>query len=350
MTVPITDSIDEILAATSPKSLLGILPAEIDANHRRLAKGCHPDLFTKAEPTVRKRAETAFKRLQDLYAQAIGKVAPAAPVCIGDYIVTAGLTRGDICDLFRVESTVDGTTGILKLARSSRDNDLMQAEAESLTFLLNEAAGSAWSGLNKHETFQHYLPRLLITVKANGRQGNILSAHDGFIPLSKFNSIWKRGIDYRHFVWMTNRALSIIGYAQYRGVVHGAVLPEHLLYNPVNHDLRLVDWCYSVQSASNKRIPAIVSSRKKLYPQEVTRKLPPSAATDLCMLMRSLETVRVSGECPEAFRHLVAWAKADSMNARPQNIWEFQDRWVAATKTVYGPLKFVELTLPTEIK
>lgn len=346
MTVPITDSIDEILAATSPKSLLGTVPAEIDANHRRLAKECHPDRFVKAAPSVRKRAETAFKLLQDLYAQAIGKPSLTSPVRVGDYVVTGSLTRGDVCDLYHVESTKDDSTGILKLARSSRDNDLMQAEFENLTFLLDSAAGSAWSGLDKHETFQHYLLKLLTTVKANGRQGNILSDANEFIPLNEFNSIWKHGIDYRHFVWMCNRALSIIGYAQYRGVVHGAVLPEHLLYNPVSHDLRLVDWCYSVRSASNKHIPAIVSARKELYPQEVTRKLPASAMTDLCMLVRSLETVRIAGERPEAFKHLLTWAKADSTSSRPQNIWEFQDRWVAAAKVAYGPAKFTVLEIP----
>lgn len=341
-----TDSINEILSADSPKSLLGIAPAEIDANHRRLAKGCHPDLFSKAAPSVRKRAEAAFKRLQDLYAQAIGKVSPAAPVRVGDYVVTGGLTRGDIADLYRVESTKNSTTGILKLARSSRDNDLLQAESINLAYLWDSAAGSDWSGLDKHETFQHYLPKLVTSVKANGRQGNILSAGDGFIPLAQFNSIWKRGVDFRHLVWMCNRALSVLGYAQYRGVVHGAVLPEHLMYNPVNHDLRLVDWCYSVRTASQKHIPAIVSAHKELYPQEVTRKLPATAATDLCMLMRSLETVRTIGERPEPFRHLVTWAKADSVNSRAQNIWEFQDRWNAAAKAVYGSPKFTILDIP----
>ena len=51
------------------------------------------------------------------------------------------------------------------------------------------------------------------------------------------------GLDGRHVAWIWRRVLNIIGFAHSNGIIHGAVLPMHILIEPNTHKLLLVDWC-----------------------------------------------------------------------------------------------------------
>jgi hypothetical protein len=53
------------------------------------------------------------------------------------------------------------------------------------------------------------------------------------------------------------------------GLVHGAVLPEHVLIQPDEHGLVLIDWCYSVPLTPSTPLRAPVTARAGLYPPEV---------------------------------------------------------------------------------
>ena len=73
---------------------------------------------------------------------------------------------------------------------------------------------------------------------------------------------------------------SALGWAHRAGVVHGAVLPEHVLIHPGEHGLVLVDWCYS------RRRPAQTAARAgrpapRRYPPEVPAAARPPPATDI---------------------------------------------------------------------
>ncbi len=330
--------IDRIEAAPDWKSLFGSDHSKYIFIHRDLQIGCHPDQFA-ADPVMQKRAEAAFQQLEQMYGQAIGKPRSATPLKVGDYIVEGTFSRGDLCDLYRVKSTIDKVTdnGLLKLVRSAKDNDLMEAEAFTLAHLHEPKDDTSI-------TFQRFIPKLMGSVKADGRCGNILSYSDGYIPLADFNKLWPE-LDMRHLVWMGNRALTALSYIHHRGVVHGAVLPCHMLYQPANHEFKLVDWCYSVKLGGGKHIPAIVSKYKWLYPAEVMRKLPPTPATDIAMLFKSLGTLRT--EWPLQFKAISDWATAGSHNARPQSTDELCSRWMETAKKVYGPRKFIPLEMPT---
>ena len=80
---------------------------------------------------------------------------------------------------------------------------------------------------------------------------------------------------------MWRRLLVGLGWAHRAGVVHGAVLPEHVLIHPAEHGLVLVDWCYSV--APGERIPALVAKHRDGLPAgggrpEAGRRRPPTSS------------------------------------------------------------------------
>lgn len=327
-----------------PTELFGTNTSDFSAILRRLQKAIHPDLFD-SDVVLRERADAAFRKLQQIYTAAIGKTAPSPAARMGDWVIEAGLSRGDVADLYMASPATDKVSGaaVLKLARIARDNDLIKAEAEALTLLHSPLTGKGATDALKARA---YLPAFYGSVTASGRAGNILSYEDGYIPLSRFNDIWVGGILPQHLVWIVNRALTVISYAHHRGLIHGAIVPEHLLLNTTTHGIKLVDWCYSVTMESGKAIAAVSVPRKGMYAPEVLRKIRPTAAADLYMLLKSVATVRLDGVWPKALDDIRTWVTADSPNSRPQTAIDLAERWMEAADKTFGPRKFIELKLP----
>ena len=90
--------------------------------------------------------------------------------------------------------------------------------------------------------------------------------------------------------WMWRRLLLALSHAHERAVIHGAVLPTHVLIHPEAHGLLLIDWCASVQQSglTGRHIPAIDAEYAAWYPPSVLAKVPPTPAVDLEMGLRCM--------------------------------------------------------------
>ena len=182
------------------------------------------------------------------------------------------MIRGDIANLYPVRH------GLLKMARDPADNDLMRREATALT-RLQDVVDPAWLA---------YFPPLVATgQRDDARSGirrhvNLIGALSGFRSLAEVRAAFPAGVDPRDAAWMWRRLLVAIGAAHRAGVIHGAVLPEHVLIHPAEHGLVLVDWCYSVSGPAG-RVRAIVQRYQRWYPPEVLAGDP--AGPDLDMLL-----------------------------------------------------------------
>lgn len=297
------------------------------APYKTLLKLVHPDQFP---PEQRPRADKAARKLGLLYGLAHGKA--ATPAVLGNWIVEAPLVKGDLADLYLVTSEKHGD-GILKIARSASDNDLMDAESRALTTL--------WKV--DQPNFHKYLPKLLDTFQASGRRANVLSRHPGYLPLRE---ILPRRVPFCHIVWMMNRLLSAMAFAEGVGFVHGGITPDHLLYHPESHGLILVGWCSAVAIGE----PVPIASKDwlhttDLYPGEIISKRPAHPRTDVFMAAQSMRWA--TDTIPKRFRPLFDWATAESPAARPTAI-ELQDLWIRLAEQEYGPPKYIKLDLPVQ--
>ena len=90
--------------------------------------------------------------------------------------------------------------------------------------------------------------------------------------------------------WIWRRLLLVLGYAHDHDVVHGAVLPPHILIHPEAHGLLLVDWTSSVLDAhgTGAHIPAISPEYETWYPLAVLARKTPTPAVDLELGLRCM--------------------------------------------------------------
>ena len=331
----------------------GTIPSTATTAYRRLARLLHPD----AAPEERRaEAEAGFGRLTRAWQRyretARGGPDPHDPVLTTaerTYHVDRGhpLAEGDIADLRLVRHREDGRwhEGVLKLPRAPRDNDLIRAEATALDRIDRR-------GLERYRAFS---PRLVGTVRHRDpetlveRHGNVLNRLSGFHDLTAVRRAHPDGLDPRDAAWMWRRLLVAIGNAHRAGVVHGAVVPEHVLIHPELHGLVLVDWCYSVplaESGTAPHVPAMVPRHEDLYPPEVAERRPATPATDVYMATRCVEYL-TGARLPRPLRAFARGCALPDPRRRPHDAFALLAELDEVLERVYGPRRFRPFHLPT---
>mgnify|MGYP004491256709 CR=1 FL=1 len=307
---------EEAVAAIERATTLG----ELRTPYKTLLKIVHPDVVPPEQRAAATRAAAKLTRLHGREGTLTTRR--------GSYRLGGVVARGDLADLTALDDDK-----LLKLARRPADNDLVRAEATALATLDRD-------GDPRHRA---YAPRLIERfVHEDGagvrREALVLERLDGFVPLTGMAG----RLDPRDVAWMWRRLLTGLGWAHRAGLVHGAVLPEHVLIHPEQHGVALVDWCYSV--APGEPIRAIVARYRAAYPSEVVSKRPATAATDIHLatgLMLSLIK-----DPPAAMRRFAAGCRFDAPRMRPQDAWQLLAEFDELLEDLYGPRKFRHFTVP----
>ncbi|GAA0933426.1 serine/threonine protein kinase [Virgisporangium aurantiacum] len=312
-----TEAVVAVLSASSAQDLFGTdHPAR---RYRELARALHPDLAAGADATA------AFIRLARLWQDRHGTVIRTR---IGEYRLNDRAFQGDLADLYDV-----GEGEFLKLPRSPVNNDLMEREALALRAMADLG----------DPRFLPYVPRVVesflhrdATTGAD-RRVTVIGTVPGLRSLADVGAAYPGGVDPRDVAWMWRRLLVAIGFAHRAGLVHGAVLPTHVLIEPDEHGLVLVDWCYS--ATSGERIPALVPDFTDRYPAEVLKRQSPGPGTDIFMATRCM-TDLMGPKAPGPLRSFAAGCALSSLDARPDDAWRLLDELDGVLARLYGPRRF----------
>ncbi|WP_433218426.1 serine/threonine protein kinase [Dactylosporangium sp. CS-047395] len=287
--------------------------------YRTLAKLVHPDA---AGP----RGTKAFARLAELWRDRGTIRTPR-----GTYSTDVLEYRGDLANLYRVPE------GHLKLVRDPSCNDLMAREAAALRRMAEHG----------DPRYLPYVPRLVDAFRHKSaagatRRANVIAVSAaGLCSLRTVQEKRPHGLDPRDAAWMWRRLLVALGLAHRAGVVHGAVVPQHVLIEPSDHGVILVDWCYSV-STPGERIPAIVPGFD--YPSEVLSRGTPGAYTDIAMAA-SVMAGLMGDRAPKALRRFADGCRLASPRQRPDDAWKLLGELDELLHRLYGPRKFRPFSL-----
>lgn len=355
----------DVMAAND---LGGLDAGEVLDNHmargvyHRYAKLLHPDRYpADLDATLRENATVAYRQLTHLYDTfRRPSTAPTTTTTITTKRATHVIDKttmlpGDLATTFRAQTmrTTDTASiaSFIKVAHTRRDNDLLAAEASVLT---------RFSESSKISEYREFVPRLLdrfaVDNGSGACQANALQLLDDFVSFEQVRRLYPSGVPALDAVWMWRRLLVALGYAHHHEVIHGAVLPQHVMIHPALHGLVLVDWCYASQY--NAPLTALVGSRREWYPAEVLAKEPPTPATDIAMAARTMiwlmsgnpATAQLPDCVPRPLRAFFRGCLAPTVAMRPQNVWlllqEF-DELLESMGSPYYPRRFRPFALPT---
>lgn len=236
------------------------------------------------------------------------------------------------------------TLYLLKVAREHESNIHLDIERKTLTRLLDVAA---------HTTYRNYLPVLADSFATTGRMPrriNVFRWHPGWHTLEQIHEQYS-ALEGRHLAWIFNRLLTVLGFCHRHNILHGAILPCHVLIHAPSHGLRLVGWSGSV--AVGQRIRIVSARYQDWYPPEVRQQRPGRLATDLFLAARCLVylaggnpvTNRMPETVPLPFQRFLNTCLLDSAAMRPDDAWELMEDFDVLLQALYGAPKFHELTL-----
>lgn len=282
------------------------------------------------------------------------------------YRVFDRVAVGAVCSVYRCRFDAGRAPveGVLKVARDARTNDLVANEAAVLRRL--HAADPAGR-------FAPFLPAVEATVAVGGgdpsgppRCGNVLRMHgsirspaDDLYTLADVRAAYPAGLDARDVAWIWRRLLAVLGFAHSQGVVHAAVLPVHVLIEPREHKLVLIDWCSAADAPPGPGWPpALVhGGYASWYRREGALRVPPTPGLDIALGSRCMVDLlggdALRGEVPPTVDRALGryfgrcLGKGTAVRADARKLLHDFDRLIEA---LWGPRRFRALVMPPKRK
>jgi hypothetical protein len=341
--VPLGEAVFEIATDAHEEFRKDRGEADLRADLEGLARASHPDRSPGDE-----RAEARPGRVQGPCDRR-----DDPPVTVTGpqrtYTLLGLLAVGDVADVHLARAGCDPGTAAepfyaLKVSRIPGGDAFLDNERRALASLLTAADDT---------TYRKYLPDLAESFKAfDGfpKRVHVFRYEPGFYTLEQVHE-QHPALDGRHLAWVFNRLLTVLGFSHGQGIVHGAVLPCHVLIHAANHGLRLVGWGQSVETA--RPVNAISTRYKDWYPPEVLNKQPASPATDLFLAARCLIYLaggdpvrdRMPDAVPAPVQRFVKACLLEGARMRPHDAWELLEEFGELLRRLYGPPTFHELTM-----
>lgn len=318
------------------------------SQYRRLARHVHPDTNNN-DP----RAHTAFERLGELWDEYNGVNRGTLRHAADDgkrpiyetkrhtFAVHDLAARGDISNIYDVSyhdpSPISSAmhTAVLKMPRSPKNSDLVVNEISMLKRLKEDVPAE----------YQIYHPTMIDSflhkdsATGKARRAVVIDGLTGFVSLREVLDAYPKGIHPRHVAWIARRLWIAIDTAHEAGIIHGAVLPEHVMIHPKMHGVVLIDWSYA-QDKGQKLKSAVPSYLKlgwygKSYDKPLDHRLDVRQASHTLEALLGEQEVR-------PFRAFFNGCRVASAPTAGQLFEEFDDLLLR----VYGKRKYVEFQMP----
>jgi hypothetical protein len=337
-------TLDELAALLDhAQSAAEVFGVDVEGGYRRYVKICHPDRFSPG--AEQEKAAKVFMRLTAWREIANGTASkPMINSPTRQYEIVKQLAVGDLADVYL--ATANDTAYVLKIARLAGGNPLLAGE-ERLLKLLCMRCGD--------RRYREYLPNLtesFITPKASdGRRINAFIHRHGFFTLEAVRHRHPGGLDARHLAWIFKRMLAIIGFAQTCGLVHGAVLPPHVMVHAENHGIQLLDWIHAVRIGSP--LGFIPTAFRDWYPCEVFERAPVTTAMDIFLAARCLNYLaggdpagqRWPDTIPGEMQRFLGTCLFPSPRMRPQNAWDLHEEFDELLTRLFGSPTYHQLVM-----
>jgi len=205
----------------------GAVPPDVKA----AMVACHPD----HNPGVAD-AEELFKWAQNVTETPVEIIKSRKH----SYPLERLIGSGDVSDVYASGDL------IIKVSRVPEGEALLKNEFDAVTHLRKQAEEYQLKALPR------MVPETVESFKVRDgfeKRVNVFKQTPGSLTLEELKAR-KGPIEPVHAAWIFRRILAVIGTAHSCGVIHGSVLPQHILITPENHGAVLIGWTHSVRSGS----------------------------------------------------------------------------------------------------
>jgi hypothetical protein len=264
------------------------------------------------------------------------------------------IAHGDISDVYTARLARWPTElAIVKLLRNQEDAERFDNEWNALQILQQSDAPGA-------DTFVRLIPQPILhgDITAEllaGRRVNIFRWASGFHhTFDEVIRAYPRGIPPRASIWIWRRILEILSFIHASGMVHGAILPAHLLIQENEHGVRLVG--YSFTGRFNEKLRNVSHEYEFFYPKQAQSQSIMTAQLDLAMSARCIvailggnpETASLPKTTPAPLVDIVQRiALSEPAGVTNEDAWTIREELGEIARNVFGPPQFTPIVMPS---
>jgi hypothetical protein len=164
---------------------------------------------------------------------------------------------------------------------------------------------------------------------------------------------YPQGIPPRASIWVWRRILEILSFIHASGMVHGAVLPSHLMIHDLEHGVRLVG--YSSAGQLNEKLHFKPPAYKQYYPKPAKSWSTLTSHLDLVMSARCIAAILggnpETGSLPSAVPPQLAdtiqrLALDDPDKATNESAWAVREELGQIAGKVFGKPRYIPIRMP----
>lgn len=278
----------KINAAATPEELFGPIPGAdrnsqrlaLQRRFRELALPVHPDRLSELWEAERSQAEAAFWRLvlfSKSLEQALSLPMSSAPPQERRFVSPIAelvcepqaFAGGDFSEIWRGRTTT-GMKIIVKIAREKADNSWIEKEAKTLDILAQD---------KDLEPLRRFLPEVIADFDEGGRRALLFDDIPDLLSVRELISLFPNGMPPADATWVARRIVAQASAAAMAGMVHGALLPDHVLVGVRNHEPRHIGWGHAVPLGG--RLSHVLDRYRDYYAPELFDRAPADTTMDI---------------------------------------------------------------------
>jgi hypothetical protein len=246
------------------------------------------------------------------------------------------LAKGEIADVYLARrARWPSELVVLKVLRDAGDAPLLEQEWHALDRLRSAAAAD-------HVDLGLRVPApVVMGVLENSAQGGLACAYrwaGGFVhTFEAVRDVHPLGVDPAASIWAWRRILEVIGVMRNAGLVHGAILPNHLLIENGEHGVRLVG--FSSTDSPGAPLRVVSSDFADFYPASMLDSQKLTAAADVVMSARCVSYLlggRPDVAAPLPLAELLERVGTDAGDA-DLDPWKLHKEVGELGKALFGP-------------
>lgn len=232
-----------------------------------------------------------------------------------------------------------GKPVLLKIAKSENFNEALKRELRIIRFFQQGGPGKRAA---TNAQVGKFLPKILSSTTINDRLVIVMPYDEDIISVETIHSAYG-GLKPQDAAWVARRILAQVIAAEMGEMVHGSILPPHVLVNRVNHDPVHIGWAHAVDPA-HERITNVVTAYKDFYPPEVFQKRRPDRRTDIYMAGQTIMYVlgvhedahALANSVPAAMAHVITKCTRNNPSNRYQRGAEALSALTEAVRGIWG--------------
>ena len=231
---------------------------------------------------------------------------------------------------------------LIKIPLNSTGERILRRENNIIKYLRRQAGGTS---------YLKYLPEPLVNTSQSDPDNYPYRYDPALLTAGHIRRHFPEGLDGRHLAWMFNRMLEVLGFVHREGTVHGAVLPQHLLFDVRTHGLILADWTHAKRIGS--RFTFLPRKYRPWYPPEARHRQYAVPQSDIYMAAQCLiylggaapEAGRLPEQLPPKFKTFLRSCLLESPRMRPADAWQLHEEFRDILEDIYGPPEFHQLEI-----